>query len=186
MFIVGIMCDKVMQMIQIEGMLFNIIDMVGICEVGEDGSGLDEVECIGIECIWVEVVKVDVILYMLDVDCGLMLEDEKIIVCFFEGVFIICIWNKIDCLGYKLVVDLMLDVMYVYLLVVEGQGVELLCVELLCIVGWQQMVELCYFVCEWYLLVLKVVDEYLVYVVVYVVLDNEVGEYVLDLFVEEL
>src|SRR5476649_940516 len=50
--IAGTTRDKVTETIQIEGMPLNIIDTAGIREAGDDGTGPDEVERIGIERTW--------------------------------------------------------------------------------------------------------------------------------------
>lgn len=170
MLIVGIMCDKVQQMIQIEGILLNIVDMVGLCDME------DEVECIGIECIWVVIVCVDVVLYLLDVVdyCvnGFLFEDVVIDVCIVEyvfvGVLILCVVNKIDFFGVVVLGCVDIELFEVWFLVCDGLGVELLCVVLLEIVGWQGGGEGFYFVCECYFVVLCMVCEYLVIVVEYV------------------
>ncbi len=184
--IAGTTRDKVTQTIQIEGMPLNIIDTAGIREAGEDGSGPDEVERIGIERTWAEVAKADVILHMLDADRGPTVEDEKITARFPEGVPIIRIWNKIDRSGHKPAVDPMPDATHVYLSAAEGQGVDLLRAELLRIAGWQQTVESRYLARERHLLALKAADEHLAHAAAHAALDNEAGEHALDLFAEEL
>lgn len=179
MLIVGMMCDKVVQMIQVEGILLYIIDMVGLCEME------DEVEWIGIVCMWSEIECVDVVLYLFDLCMGMMVDDEMIVVWFLVGVLVVCVLNKMDLIGVLVCVEYLVvegDLIEVYLLVKCGDGIDMLCVELLWIVGWQVGVEGVYFVCEWYLIVLWVVQEYFVQVVDYV----EQCVQLFDLFVEEL
>ncbi|WP_432240040.1 tRNA uridine-5-carboxymethylaminomethyl(34) synthesis GTPase MnmE [Herbaspirillum robiniae] len=184
--IAGTTRDKVTQTIQIEGMPLNIIDTAGIREAGEDGSGPDEVERIGIERTWAEVAKADVILHMLDADRGPTLEDEKITARFPEGVPIIRIWNKIDRSGHKPAVDQMPDATHIYVSAAEDQGIDLLRGELLRIAGWQQTVESRYLARERHLLALKSAGEHLEHAAAHAALDNEAGEHALDLFAEEL
>ena len=184
--IAGTTRDKVTETIQIEGMPLNIIDTAGIREAGDDGSGPDEVERIGIERTWGEVAKADVILHMLDADHGPTLEDEKITERFPDGIPVIRIWNKIDRSGHKPAVDQMSDATHIYLSATDHLGIELLRGELLRIAGWQQTVESRYLARERHLIALKAAREYLESAAMHASVDNQASDKSLDLFAEEL
>src|SRR5450830_643654 len=184
--IAGTTRDKVTETIQIEGMPLNIIDTAGIREAGDDGSGPDEVERIGIERTWGEVAKADVILHMLDADRGPTLEDEKITERFPDGIPVIRIWNKIDRSGHKPAVDQMSDATHIYLSATDHLGIDLLRGELLRIAGWQQTVESRYLARERHLIALKAAREYLESAAAHASVDNQASDKSLDLFAEEL
>lgn len=184
--IAGTTRDKVTETIQIEGMPLNIIDTAGIREAGEDGSGPDEVERIGIERTWGEVAKADVILHMLDADRGPTLEDEKITERFPHGIPVIRIWNKIDRSGHKPGVDKMPDAIHIYVSATDQLGIDLLRAELLRIAGWQQTVESRYLARERHLIALKAAREYLESAAFHASADNQLSDRSLDLFAEEL
>jgi len=184
--IAGTTRDKVTETIQIEGMPLNIIDTAGIREEGEDGTGPDEVERIGIQRTWAEVAKADVILHMLDADRGPTLEDEKITSRFPDNVPVIRVWNKIDRSGHKPAVDQLPDAIHIYLSATDRLGIDLLRAELLRIAGWEQTVESRYLARERHLLALKAAREYLDSAAQHAAMDGQASDKALDLFAEEL
>ena len=90
---------------EIEGMPLNIIDTAGIREAGEDGSGPDEVERIGIARAWSEIEGADAVLFLHDLSRAHLPEycaadaavadsmQQKIP----ASVPVIDVWNKTDC-----------------------------------------------------------------------------------------
>ncbi|MBB3213992.1 tRNA modification GTPase [Herbaspirillum sp. Sphag1AN] len=184
--IAGTTRDKVTETIQIEGIPLNIIDTAGIRESGDDGSGPDEVERIGIQRTWAEVAKADVILHMLDADHGPTIEDEQITTRFPDGIPVIRLWNKIDRSGHKPAVDKQEDATHIYVSASERLGIDLLRDELLRLAGWQQTGESRYLARERHLIALKAARAYLESAATHAAVDNQVSDQSLDLFAEEL
>ncbi len=184
--IAGTTRDKVSETIQIEGMPLNIIDTAGIRESGEDGTGPDEVERIGIARTWEEVAKANVILHMLDADRGPTMEDEHISARFPENVPVIRVWNKIDRSGHKPTVERTSAETHIYLSATDHLGIDLLRAELLRIAGWEQTVESRYLARERHLLALKAARQHLDDAAGLVSVENKTSDQSLDLFAEEL
>ena len=181
--IAGTTRDKVTETIQIEGIPVNVIDTAGIREEHEAG---DEVERIGIARTWSAVENADVILHVLDASMGPTLADEEFVRRFPANVPVMRIWNKIDLSGHKPGIDLVgsPDNMssHVYLSASDHSGIDLLRIELLRVVGWQQTGESLYLARERHLIALKAAHVHLENAAQLAAQDDQS----LDLFAEEL
>ncbi|MDY7576962.1 tRNA uridine-5-carboxymethylaminomethyl(34) synthesis GTPase MnmE [Herbaspirillum sp. RTI4] len=188
--IAGTTRDKVSETIQIEGIPLNIIDTAGIRDNGDNGdddSGPDEVERIGIARTWLEVAKADVILHLLDADRGPTQADEDIAGRLPSGIPVIRVWNKIDRSGHQPALDRVEDATHIYLSALDHAGIDLLRSELLRVAGWQQTGESPYLARERHLVALRAARDSLQNAAT-LSSDDEQGssDRALDLFAEEL
>lgn len=184
--IAGTTRDKITEPIQIQGVLFNIIDTAGIRHINnQHEKELDEVEQIGIQRTWNEVSRADIILYILDINQKQELEDKMFVKNLPDGIPMIYVWNKIDCIGRIAAIDTIQDTTHIYLSVINQQGINLLRAELLRIAGWRQTVESPYLARKRHLLILKSVLHHLNSAVFHIS-NNQIQDKSLDIFAEEL
>ncbi len=123
------------QHIQIEGIVFHIIDTAGLRETH------DAVECIGIERTWAAVAKADIAVLLVDIRAGINANDEDILQKLPSGIHLIRVHNKIDAAGESARRDVLEKESRLYLSAKTGEGLDLLRHELLSLVGWQSSSE---------------------------------------------
>jgi tRNA modification GTPase len=133
--IAGTTRDKVMQMIQIEGVPINVIDTAGLRQTA------DEVEKIGIDRTKQAISQADVVIWLqdataptkeafqleFDASFGLSIDVPRLIV-----------FNKVDLLNEKALADLPLGDYVLQLSAKHGLGLDDLRRKLLQLAGWQQ------------------------------------------------
>ncbi len=147
--IAGTTRDKVMQLIQLDGVPLHVVDTAGLRDTGDVGDGLqeiDEVEKIGIERAWAEIQSADAVLFLHDLSrqsaTNYIANDVRI-----AGLLrqklppktpIIDVWNKsdmVDAQALARVVD------GIAMSAKTGAGLQDLRQRLLQVVGWQSAPE---------------------------------------------
>lgn len=185
--IAGTTRDKIIQTIQIEGVLLNIIDTAGIRKIDENKEESNFVEKIGIERTWTEIKKADIILYILDAQQNLTVTDKIIIEKFPKNIPIIYIWNKIDQSGHKPKINKILNNTHIYLSALNQQGINFLHMTLLNVAGLHQTVESPYLARTRHIIALKQTKLYLDKAAQYTSsVTHQLNNKSLDLFAEEL
>ncbi len=123
--------DAIRQAIEIEGIPLHVIDTAGLRETK------DEVEKIGIARTWAAIEKADAVLLIIDSTQSESREDRKILERLPATLPRICVYNKIDLLPAQPKSEALDGEIRVYLSAKTGAGVDLLCAQLLHVVGWQ-------------------------------------------------
>ena len=123
--------DAIRQAIEIEGVPLHVIDTAGLRETK------DEVEKMGIARTWAAIEKADAVLLVIDSSQSESQEDRKILQRLPSRLPRICVYNKIDLLPAQPKLEALDGEIRVYLSAKTGAGVDLLCAQLLQIVGWQ-------------------------------------------------
>jgi tRNA modification GTPase len=123
--------DAIRQAIEIEGVPLHVIDTAGLRETK------DEVEKMGIARTWAAIEKADAVLLVIDSSQSESQEDRKILQRLPSRLPRICVYNKIDLLPAQPKLEALDGEIRVYLSAKTGAGVDLLCAQLLRVVGWQ-------------------------------------------------
>jgi len=123
--------DAIRQAIEIEGVPLHVIDTAGLRETK------DEVEKMGIARTWAAIEKADAVLLIIDSTQSESREDRKILQRLPGTLPRICVYNKIDLLPAQPKSEALDGEIRVYLSAKTGAGVDLLCAQLLQIVGWK-------------------------------------------------
>ena len=155
--VAGTTRDKVMQLIQIEGVPLHVVDTAGLREA------LDEVEKIGIERAWAEIQSADAVLFLHDLSrCNAIdyiADDAEITRALTlklpKKTPVIDVWNKSD------VISAPLSVMAgegIAISAKTGAGLQALRQKLLQVVGWQSAPEGVFMARERHVLALQRVD----------------------------
>ena len=170
--IAGTTRDKVVQLIQLDGVPLHVVDTAGLRDTGDAGDeadgrqGIDEVEKIGIERAWVEIQSADAVLFLHDLSrqgaINYIAGDARI-----SGLLaqklpvktpVIHVWNKsdmVDALALEKTVD------GIAMSAKTGAGLQDLRQRLLQVVGWQSAPEGVYMARERHLQALQHVDQQL-------------------------
>lgn len=123
--------DAIRQAIEIEGVPLHVIDTAGLRETK------DEVEKMGIARTWAAIEKADAVLLVIDSSQSESQEDRKILQRLPSRLPRICVYNKIDLLPAQPKLEDLDGEIRVYLSAKTGAGADLLCAQLLRVVGWQ-------------------------------------------------
>ncbi len=126
--VAGTTRDALRQEIQVSGVSFHLIDTAGLRET------TDTVEQMGIARTWTAVEKAGIALLLVDSQHGLGEAELKIIDKLPAGITRITVHNKIDLSGEAPRCESGTEV---WLSARTGEGIDLLCAELLRIAGWQ-------------------------------------------------
>ena len=170
--IAGTTRDKVVQLIQLDGVPLHVVDTAGLRDTGDAGDeadgrqGIDEVEKIGIERAWVEIQSADAVLFLHDLSrqgaINYIAGDARI-----SGLLaqklpvktpVIHVWNKsdmVDALALEKTVD------GIAMSAKTGAGLQDLRQRLLQVVGWQSAPEGVYMARERHVQALQRVDQQL-------------------------
>ncbi|MBZ0093506.1 MAG: tRNA uridine-5-carboxymethylaminomethyl(34) synthesis GTPase MnmE [Sulfuricellaceae bacterium] len=133
--VAGTTRDPIRQHIQIEGVVFHIIDTAGLRDTS------DTVESIGIDRTWASVGKADIAVLLVDIREGLNERDEAILEKLPSTIHILRVYNKIDTVGEcARRVDREGETT-LYLSAKTGDGLDLLRQCLLNLAGWRPSSE---------------------------------------------
>jgi len=130
--VAGTTRDVLRETIQIEGIPLHIIDTAGL-RVSED-----IVERIGIERTWQEIKRADLVLQVIDARQGVTAADIEIASRLPVNVPRIVVENKSDLTGKEAACFATDGVQHVSLSAKNGQGIDLLRIELLRVAGWRE------------------------------------------------
>jgi tRNA modification GTPase len=147
--------DAIRQAIEIEGVPLHVIDTAGLRETK------DEVEKMGIARTWAAIEKADAVLLIIDSSQSESQEDRKILERLPSRLPRICVYNKIDLLPAEPKAQAVEGEIRVHLSAKTGAGVDLLCAQLLQIVGWQPTGEGVYMARERHLSALREAGQHL-------------------------
>ena len=147
--------DAIRQAIEIEGVPLHVIDTAGLRETK------DEVEKMGIARTWAAIEKADAVLLIIDSTQSESREDRKILQRLPGTLPRICVYNKIDLLPAQPKSEALDGEIRVYLSAKTGAGVDLLCAQLLQIVGWKPTGEGVYMARERHLSALREAGQHL-------------------------
>ncbi len=144
--IAGTTRDKVMQLIQLDGVPLHVVDTAGLRDVGDGLQDIDEVEKIGIERAWAEIQTADAVLFLHDLsrqsDTNYIANDVRI-----SGLLaqklplktpIIDVWNKSDLTDAQALAK---TADGIAMSAKTGAGLQHLRQRLLQVVGWQSAPE---------------------------------------------
>ena len=170
--IAGTTRDKVVQLIQLDGVPLHVVDTAGLRDTGDAGDeadgrqGIDEVEKIGIERAWAEIQSADAVLFLHDLSrqgaINYIAGDARI-----SGLLaqklpvktpVIDVWNKsdmVDALALEKTVD------GIAMSAKTGAGLQDLRQRLLQVVGWQSAPEGVYMARQRHVQALQRVDQQL-------------------------
>ncbi len=144
--IAGTTRDKVMQLIQLDGVPLHVVDTAGLRDAGDGLQDIDEVEKIGIERAWAEIQSADAVLFLHDLsrqsDINYIANDVRI-----SGLLaqklppktpIIHVWNKSDMADTQALAK---TADGIAMSAKTGAGLQDLRQRLLQVVGWQSAPE---------------------------------------------
>ncbi len=144
--IAGTTRDKVMQLIQLDGVPLHVVDTAGLRDAGDGLQDIDEVEKIGIERAWAEIQSADAVLFLHDLSrqnaINYIANDVRI-----SGLLaqklppktpIIDVWNKSDMADAQ---ALARTADGITMSAKTGAGLQHLRQRLLQVVGWQSAPE---------------------------------------------
>ncbi len=144
--IAGTTRDKVMQLIQLDGVPLHVVDTAGLRDAGDGLQDIDEVEKIGIERAWAEIQSADAVLFLHDLSCqsdiNYIANDVRI-----SGLLaqklppktpIIHVWNKSDMADTQALAK---TADGIAMSAKTGAGLQDLRQRLLQVVGWQSAPE---------------------------------------------
>jgi tRNA modification GTPase len=167
--IAGTTRDVVQQTIQIEGVPLHVIDTAGLRE----GTGIDEVERIGIERAWGQIEQADAVLFLHDLtrsdQPAYRAADHEIAALLDQRlparVTVIDVWNKADACAHALPVPPAPGAASPHepmrLSARTGEGLDILRQRLLQLAGWQGGAEGLYIARERHVQALKRVGDHL-------------------------
>lgn len=127
--------DLIRQHIQIEGVVFHIMDTAGLRETS------DAVERLGIERTWAAVQKCDIAVLLADIRSGIDANDEAILQQLPTGIRTLRVFNKIDTVGELPRYVNRDGGRAVFISAKSGDGLDLLRQSLLELAGWQPSSE---------------------------------------------
>ena len=138
--VAGTTRDKVMQLIQIDGVPLHVVDTAGLRDA------LDEVEKIGVERAWAEIQSADAVLFLHDLSrhnaIDYIADDDRIAgdlaLKLPQKTPVIDVWNKSDMVK---AVNLATAGEGIAISAKTGEGLERLRQKLLEVVGWQSVPE---------------------------------------------
>ena len=147
--IAGTTRDKVMQLIQLDGVPLHVVDTAGLRDADEAGDGLediDEVEKIGIERAWSEIQSADAVLFLHDLSrqnaINYIADDARISGLLTEKLPpktpVIHVWNKSDMADAPALARVADGIA---MSAKTGAGLQDLRHRLLQVVGWQSAPE---------------------------------------------
>jgi len=144
--IAGTTRDKVMQLIQLDGVPLHVVDTAGLRDAGDGLQDIDEVEKIGIERAWAEIQSADAVLFLHDLSrqsaTNYIANDVRI-----AGLLrqklppktpIIDVWNKSDMVDAQALARVADGIA---MSAKTGAGLQDLRQRLLQVVGWQSAPE---------------------------------------------
>ncbi len=144
--IAGTTRDKVMQLIQLDGVPLHVVDTAGLRDAGDGLQDIDEVEKIGIERAWAEIQSADAVLFLHDLSrqsasnyiandvhiAGLLAQKLP------SKTPIIDVWNKSDIADAQALAK---TADGIAMSAKTGAGLQHLRQRLLQVVGWQSAPE---------------------------------------------
>ena len=167
--IAGTTRDKVVQLIQLDGVPLHVVDTAGLRDAGDVGDGLhdiDEVEKIGIERAWAEIQSADAVLFLHDLSrqdaINYIAGDARI-----SGLLaqklppktpVIHVWNKSDLADAQALAK---TADGIAMSAKTGAGLQDLRQRLLQVVGWQSAPEGVYMARQRHVQALQRVDQQL-------------------------
>ena len=168
--IAGTTRDKVMQLIQLDGVPLHVVDTAGLRDADEAGDGLediDEVEKIGIERAWSEIQSADAVLFLHDLSrqnaINYIADDARISDLLTEKLPpktpVIHVWNKSDMADAPALARVADGIA---MSAKTGAGLQDLRHRLLQVVGWQSAPEGVYMARERHMQALQRVEGQLV------------------------
>ena len=167
--IAGTTRDKVVQLIQLEGVPLHVVDTAGLRDAGDAGDGLhdiDDVEKIGIERAWAEIQSADAVLFLHDLQrqnaINYIANDARISCILAQKLSpktpVIDVWNKSDMADAQALAKAADGIV---MSAKTGAGLPNLRQRLLQVVGWQSAPEGIYMARERHVQALQRVDRQL-------------------------
>jgi len=144
--IAGTTRDKVMQLIQLDGVPLHVVDTAGLRDAGDGLQDIDEVEKIGIERAWTEIQSADAVLFLHDLSrqsaINYIANDVRIAGLLAQKlppkIPIIDVWNKSDLADAPALAK---TADGITMSAKTGAGLQDLRQRLLQVVGWQSAPE---------------------------------------------
>jgi len=144
--IAGTTRDKVMQLIQLDGVPLHVVDTAGLRDAGDGLQDIDEVEKIGIERAWTEIQSADAVLFLHDLSrqsaINYIANDVRIAGLLAQKlppkIPIIDVWNKSDLADAPALAK---TTDGIAMSAKTGAGLQDLRQRLLQVVGWQSAPE---------------------------------------------
>ncbi len=144
--IAGTTRDKVMQLIQLDGVPLHVVDTAGLRDAGDGLQVIDEVEKIGIERAWTEIQSADAVLFLHDLSrqsaTNYIANDVRIAGLLTQKLPpktpIIDVWNKSDMVDAQALARVADGIA---MSAKTGAGLQDLRQRLLQVVGWQSAPE---------------------------------------------
>jgi len=144
--IAGTTRDKVMQLIQLDGVPLHVVDTAGLRDAGDGLQVIDEVEKIGIERAWAEIQSADAVLFLHDLSrqsaTNYIANDVRIAGLLTQKLPpktpIIDVWNKSDMVDAQALARVADGIA---MSAKTGAGLQDLRQRLLQVVGWQSAPE---------------------------------------------
>ncbi len=144
--IAGTTRDKVMQLIQLDGVPLHVVDTAGLRDAGDGLQVIDEVEKIGIERAWTEIQSADAVLFLHDLSrqsaTNYIANDVRIAGLLTQKLPpktpIIDVWNKSDMVDAQALARVADGIA---MSAKTGAGLQHLRQRLLQVVGWQSAPE---------------------------------------------